>query len=87
MPFNYFLSAVTHNHWSDNKMLDSEVITVIVKLIATKSTLHSCRYLSQKEKKRMKVTQPSITGDGMIGTVVESSFVRIKNQHFAFICR
>ena len=34
----------------------------------------------------MKVTQPSITGDGLIGTLLSSSFVKVKNQHFAFIC-
>ena len=34
----------------------------------------------------MKVTQPSITGDGLIGTLLSSSFVKVKTQHFAFIC-
>ena len=32
------------------------------------------------------MTQPSITGDGLIGTLLSSSFVKVKNQHFAFVC-
>ena len=44
-----FLPAHTQSHSLDNKMRDSEVSAVIVKLIATKSTLHNCRNLISKE--------------------------------------